>query len=182
MDCSPLGSSFYGILQARILQWVAVFFSRGSSQPRDRTQVSRIVGRCFHLWATKEWYWGVKCECKEMQLTSLRACRMRKLLLHVPACTITIWSQCLDFLCGLHRHSVYNFHRFRSANQSSCSNIYSFNKEQSKQKLTDLSLQLVLSDLLIIWCQCQLKLSMSLKQATLTICLTTVREKPDRHY
>ena len=40
MDCSPLGSSVHGILQARILEWVAMSFSRGSSWPRDRTQVS----------------------------------------------------------------------------------------------------------------------------------------------
>ena len=49
MDCSPPGSSVHGILQARILEWVAVSFSRGSSQPRDRTQVSCIAGRCFNL-------------------------------------------------------------------------------------------------------------------------------------
>ena len=49
MDCSPLGSSVHGILQARILEWVAVSFSRGSSQPRDQTQVSRIAGRRFNL-------------------------------------------------------------------------------------------------------------------------------------
>ena len=48
------GSSVYGILQARILEWVAISFSRGSSQPRDRTQVSHIAGRCFILWATRE--------------------------------------------------------------------------------------------------------------------------------
>ena len=42
------------ILQARILEWVAFPFSRGSSQPRDRTQVSRIAGRFFTSWATKE--------------------------------------------------------------------------------------------------------------------------------
>ena len=42
MDCSPPGSSVYGILQARILEWVAVFFSRGSSQPRDQTHVSYV--------------------------------------------------------------------------------------------------------------------------------------------
>ena len=41
----------HGILQARILEWVAFPFSRGSSQPRDRTQVSRIVGRFFTSWA-----------------------------------------------------------------------------------------------------------------------------------
>ena len=47
MDCSLLGSSIHGIFQAGILEWVAISFSRGSSQPRDRTRVSRIVGRCF---------------------------------------------------------------------------------------------------------------------------------------
>ena len=54
VDCSPPGSSVHGILQARILEWVAIAFSRGSSQPRDRTQVSRIGGRRFNLWATRE--------------------------------------------------------------------------------------------------------------------------------
>ena len=49
MDCSPPGSSIHGILQARILKWVAISFSRGSSQPRDQTQVSRIAGRRFNL-------------------------------------------------------------------------------------------------------------------------------------
>ena len=44
-DCSPPGSSVHGIFQARILEWAAISFSRGSSRPRDRTQVSRIVGR-----------------------------------------------------------------------------------------------------------------------------------------
>ena len=47
MDCSPPGSSVHGILQARILEWVAIPFSRGSSQPRDRTPVSYIAGRFF---------------------------------------------------------------------------------------------------------------------------------------
>ena len=45
--CSPTGSSVHGIFQARVLEWVAISFSRGSSQPRDRTGVSCIVGRCF---------------------------------------------------------------------------------------------------------------------------------------
>ena len=43
-----------GILQARILEWVAFSFSKGSSQPRDRTQVSCIAGRFFTRWATRE--------------------------------------------------------------------------------------------------------------------------------
>ena len=54
MDCSPPGSSVQGILQARILNWVAISFSRGSSRPRDQTWVSRIAGRRFNLWATRE--------------------------------------------------------------------------------------------------------------------------------
>ena len=54
MDCSPPGSSIHGILQARILEWVALSFSRGSSQPRGRTQVFCIASRCFNLWATRE--------------------------------------------------------------------------------------------------------------------------------
>ena len=54
MDCSPPGFSVHGIFQARILEWVASSFSKGSSWPRDRTQVSRIAGRRFNLWATIE--------------------------------------------------------------------------------------------------------------------------------
>ena len=47
MDCSSPSSSVHEILHARILEWVAMPFSRGSSQPRDQTQVSHIVGRFF---------------------------------------------------------------------------------------------------------------------------------------
>ena len=54
MDCSPPGSSVHGILQARILEWVAIPFSRGSSWSRDRIQFSYIAGRFFTLWATRE--------------------------------------------------------------------------------------------------------------------------------
>ena len=63
MDYSPLGSSVHEIFQARILEWVATSFSRGSSQPRDRTLVSCTAGRFFADWATREaqrkvWYTG----------------------------------------------------------------------------------------------------------------------------
>ena len=54
MDCSPSFSSLCGILQARILEWVAMPSSRGSSWPRDGTQVSRIAGGFFIVWATRE--------------------------------------------------------------------------------------------------------------------------------
>ena len=54
MDCSPPGSSVHGILLARILEWVATPFSRGSSQPRDQAQVSYIAGKVFTICATRE--------------------------------------------------------------------------------------------------------------------------------
>ena len=54
MDCSLPGSSLHGILQARVLEWVAISFSGGSSGHRDRTQVFCIPGRRFNLWATRE--------------------------------------------------------------------------------------------------------------------------------
>ena len=52
MVCRP--PSVYGILQARMLEWVAIPFSRGFSQPRDQTQVSCIAGRFFTIWAIRE--------------------------------------------------------------------------------------------------------------------------------
>ena len=47
MDCSLPGSSIRGIFQAKVLEWVAISFSRGSSQPRDGTRVAHVVGRRF---------------------------------------------------------------------------------------------------------------------------------------
>ena len=64
-DCGPPGSSVRGILHATILEWIAIPFSRGSSQSRNRTWVSCIAGRFFSVWATgkiprKLWRWW-KC-------------------------------------------------------------------------------------------------------------------------
>ena len=56
MDCGLPGSSVHGILQARILEWVAMPSSRGSSPPREQTQVSHIAGRFFITWATGKPY------------------------------------------------------------------------------------------------------------------------------
>ena len=47
MDCTPPGTSVHEIFQARIPEWAAISFSRGSSRPRDRTQASYIAGRFF---------------------------------------------------------------------------------------------------------------------------------------
>ena len=64
MNCSPLAPVSMGILQARMLEWAAMPSSRGSSQPRDQTQVSCIVGGFFTTWATRkaQEYWsGLPC-------------------------------------------------------------------------------------------------------------------------
>ena len=52
--CDPMYYTVHAILRARILEWVAIPFSSGSSQPRDRTQVSWIAGRFFTSWATRK--------------------------------------------------------------------------------------------------------------------------------
>ena len=54
MDCSPLGSSVDGILQAIILEWIVLPFSRWFFQPRDQTWVSYITGRFLTVWAIRE--------------------------------------------------------------------------------------------------------------------------------
>ena len=58
--CDPMDYTVHGILQARILEWVAFPFSRGSSPPRNWTQVSHIAGGFFTSWATREAqeYWS----------------------------------------------------------------------------------------------------------------------------
>ena len=58
--CDPMDYTVHGILQARILEWVDFPFSRGSSKPRDQTQVSHIVNGFFTSWATREAqeYWS----------------------------------------------------------------------------------------------------------------------------
>ena len=60
LKCSPPGPLFMGILQARILEWVALLSFKRSSPPRDRTQVPRITAWFFPIWATKEAqeYWS----------------------------------------------------------------------------------------------------------------------------
>ena len=54
MDYSLPGSSIHGIVQARILEWVAISFSGGSSRPRDQNQISCIASRIFTCWTTRE--------------------------------------------------------------------------------------------------------------------------------
>ena len=74
VDCSPPGSPVHGILQAGILEWVAISFSRGSSRPKDRTQVSRIAGRLFNLWATRGFcHTTMQISCNYTHIPSLQS-------------------------------------------------------------------------------------------------------------
>jgi len=75
--CDPIDYTIHGILQARILEWVAVLFSRGSSQLRDWTKVFCITGRFFIVWVTREAFFLI--------LFFLQWCQLRNLAL-LPLC------------------------------------------------------------------------------------------------
>ena len=62
--CDPMDYTVHGILQARMLEWAAFPFSRGSFQPRDQTQVSSIAGRFFTSWVTREAPISLNCALK----------------------------------------------------------------------------------------------------------------------
>ena len=90
------GSSLHGILQARILEWVAISFSRESSQPRDQTWVSCIEGRCFTFWATRR-PWSLQCQMpKEWVLLKVRPCNARCQTLPYRYCSFWHYHQRLE--------------------------------------------------------------------------------------
>ena len=113
MDCSLPGFSVYGIFQARILEWVAISFSRRSSQPRDWTRVSRIVGRCFTLWALKLTKWILLS--KLMQDWNLISLSVKVLLFE---------NKLHEFLCPLVSH-IYCFCDFGEVNKYCFSDLWS---------------------------------------------------------
>ena len=74
IDCSLPSSSVHGILQARIVDWVAISFSRGSSRHREWTRVSHIGGRRFNFWATREPYTLFSLKKSEVTQSCLTLC------------------------------------------------------------------------------------------------------------
>ena len=70
--CSLSGFSAHGILQARILEWIAIPFSRGSSRLRDRTVVSCITGRFFTIWTTENSH-IISCRTYKVSAKSLQS-------------------------------------------------------------------------------------------------------------
>ena len=81
VNCSPPGSTVHGISQARILEWVATSFSRGSSQPRDRTYISCIGRRILYHWATREFLLFLLHEGKTFVKSPLLRCTRQNLFI-----------------------------------------------------------------------------------------------------
>ena len=106
MDCSLSGSSAHGIFQARVLEWIAISFSRGSSQPRNQTRVSRIAGRRFAVSSvkfgkfldiifSKNFFYIILfsfCDFSDMKDTSLLSCTSNTLLVIYSAFQIRKFS------------------------------------------------------------------------------------------
>ena len=93
MNCYWPGSSVHEILQARILEWVAILFSRGCSWPRDRTWISEIAGNFFTIWAAREAHLYNRLKKKFIQ-TFLQ---MTKLSLMIFI--ICLWQNYIVFVC-----------------------------------------------------------------------------------
>ena len=91
-------SSVHGILQARILEWVAILFSSGSSLPRDWTQVSCIAGRFFTYWASRETFF-FSFTLLKTPFTHL--CSLSSLILYPLLCQLTALSHQSNFLIFL---------------------------------------------------------------------------------
>ena len=95
MDCSPPGSSVHGILQARILEWVAISFSRASSPSRDQTWVSHIAGRLYQL-SHQEAKYLIWYSLKDVFENHKLNCSFSSLTLKLVA-----WKNRLHYLSGL---------------------------------------------------------------------------------
>ena len=125
VDCNLLGFSVHGILQARILEWIAISFSRGSSPPRDRTQVSRIGGKHFNLWATRE------CIIQDFNYSLIEQwkCRVEKWrglkIVFVPAAekTVLILMEYCDLLWFEDHWNKYIFRNIVSFSLASLSTL-----------------------------------------------------------
>ena len=97
MYCSLPDSNVHGIFQARVLEWVAISFSRGSSWPSDRTRVSRIAGRYLTIWVTRCKTSAVICLIPFQSLvllsrTSLFQSTLLSLFIQSCLTPVTLWT------------------------------------------------------------------------------------------
>ena len=100
--CDPMDHTVHGVLQARTPEWVVVSFCRGSSQPRDHTQVSWHAGRFFTIWTTREF----SIKLSQCYILSIKWQQHQTLLSRAYA--ISYVEQCCDMLTltSLHWNSV----------------------------------------------------------------------------
>jgi len=103
MDCSLPGFSVHGIFQARVLEWVAISFSKGSSQAGDWTRVSNIAGRCFTLWAIALCVHLRRCSC----LSLLFSGTLYSIVIFFPFSFVFHFSYLLSYLQGLFKHFAF---------------------------------------------------------------------------
>ena len=133
MDCNPPGSSVHGILQARILEWVAIPFSRGSSWPRDWTQVSWVAGEFFTPEPTGKpamicracQFLGCKCSLKssfrtwhDVAESMVRKRLLRSTVVNVPSARVPGnhgWCE-----CKLKDHNTQPLQETEAKHQPSC--------------------------------------------------------------
>ena len=94
MDCSLPGSSVHGIFQATVLEWIAISFSRGSSWPRDWTQVSYIVDTRFTVWATREVIHSFNSACVDIYVLS------KYEYASFVTCTPGPWAHASEWVCA----------------------------------------------------------------------------------
>ena len=94
IDCSPPGSSVHGILQARILEWVAIPFFQGSSRPRKWAHVSCIAGSFFTVWATRDLLaFFLRCNSNYMCISSVwNIWQMTKIFSSKPTPSMSLWN------------------------------------------------------------------------------------------
>ena len=109
MDCSPLGSSVHGILQAKILEWAAIHFSRGSSWPRDQICISCIAGRFFFFFFNHLSHQGNPVSLLAFMQTDLF---LEHKLLHVTCLNFTFFAT--QFICFLLQKEFSNHQRLGS--------------------------------------------------------------------
>ena len=115
MDCSLLGSSVHGILQARPLEWVAMPFSRGSSPPRDQTSISDIASRFFTILTTREAQGSHIQALKKLWFSSTRLILSKGT--EWPDCLILVWR-----LSVAPRAGVYDQMKGKRAHKSTLGN------------------------------------------------------------
>ena len=100
MDCSLSGSSVHGILQASILEWVAVHFSRGSSRSKDWTRISCLAKRFFTVWATQEALLGKICCFCVNYASVVKTCLPSKVVLWRGIQGVLLSQYCFLLDCG----------------------------------------------------------------------------------